>query len=39
MEIRTVLLTASFEGAHWERLRAALGPARVLRVDDGDAEG
>ena len=38
MEIRTVLLTASFEGAHWERLRAALGPARVLRVYDGDAE-
>lgn len=33
MEIRTVLVTATYEGAHWQRLEEALAPAHIIRVD------
>lgn len=36
MEIRTVLVTANYDGAHWHRLEEALAPAHIIRVDRRD---
>ena len=38
MEIHTVLVTANYQGDHWQHLEAALAPAHIIRVDGRDAE-
>jgi len=30
VEIHTVLVTANFQGDHWQRLEAALAPAHII---------
>lgn len=35
-EIKTVLTTVAYEGWHWDKLAAALSPAKIIRADKGD---
>ncbi len=39
MEIKTVLVTVNYTGAHWQRLGQALAPARIIHLDSNDSGG
>ena len=38
MEIKKVLVTANYGGAHWLRLKESFGPAHLVRVEHSDRE-
>jgi phosphoglycerate dehydrogenase-like enzyme len=38
VEIHTVLLTTDYESEHWQRLEAALSPAKIVQVDRRDSD-